>query len=79
MHDVGLGAFSHLFEHEFLPMIHKGSEWSHEQMPVDVVDHIVDVHHIEIESEAIKRVKEMILASSKGNRVIGCRCLIESK
>lgn len=30
---------------------------SHEQMSVDMVDHIVDEHHIEIESEALKRVK----------------------
>ncbi|KAL2498306.1 HD domain-containing metal-dependent phosphohydrolase family protein [Abeliophyllum distichum] len=65
LHDVGHGPFSHLFEREFLPMVHKGSEWSHEQMSVDMVDHIVDEHHIEIDSETIKRVKEMILASSK--------------
>lgn len=26
-------------------------------MSVDMVDHIVDEHHIEIESEALKRVK----------------------
>ncbi|KAL2552414.1 HD domain-containing metal-dependent phosphohydrolase family protein [Forsythia ovata] len=65
LHDVGHGPFSHLFEREFLPMVHKGSEWSHEKMSVDMVDHIVDEHHIEIDSETIKRVKEMILASSK--------------
>ncbi|KAK9272872.1 hypothetical protein L1049_003251 [Liquidambar formosana] len=63
LHDVGHGPFSHLFEREFLPKVLKGSKWSHEQMSVKMVDYIVDEHHIEIDSDAIKRVKEMILAS----------------
>ncbi|XP_028089940.1 deoxynucleoside triphosphate triphosphohydrolase SAMHD1 homolog isoform X2 [Camellia sinensis] len=65
LHDIGHGPFSHLFEREFLPQVLKGSKWSHEQMSVKMVDHIVDEHHIEIDSETIKRVKEMILASSE--------------
>ncbi|KAE9466501.1 hypothetical protein C3L33_01592, partial [Rhododendron williamsianum] len=65
LHDVGHGPFSHLFEREFLPQVLKGSEWSHEQMSVKMVDHIVDRHHIDIDSGTIKRVKEMILASSE--------------
>ncbi|XP_022884046.1 deoxynucleoside triphosphate triphosphohydrolase SAMHD1 homolog isoform X2 [Olea europaea var. sylvestris] len=65
LHDIGHGPFSHLFEHEFLPKVLNGSQWSHEQMSVDMVDHIVEEHHIEIETEMVKRVKEMILASSK--------------
>ncbi|KAK2994077.1 hypothetical protein RJ640_024341 [Escallonia rubra] len=65
LHDVGHGPFSHLFEREFLPQVLKGSKWSHEQMSVDMIDHIVDTHHIEIDPDAIKKVKEMILASSE--------------
>lgn len=64
LHDLGHGPFSHLFEREFLPMVN-GSEWSHEQMSAEMIDHIVDEHHIEIDAETTKRVKEMILASSK--------------
>ncbi|KZV45668.1 hypothetical protein F511_02328 [Dorcoceras hygrometricum] len=64
LHDLGHGPFSHLFEREFLPMVN-GSEWSHEQMSAQMIDHIVDEHHIEIDAETTKRVKEMILASSK--------------
>lgn len=64
LHDIGHGPFSHLFEREFLPRVIRGSEWSHEQMSVEMVDYIVDEHNIEIESDTIKRVKEMILASS---------------
>lgn len=65
LHDIGHGPFSHLFEREFLPRVLKGSKWSHEQMSVKLVDYIVDEHHIEIESDTIKRAKEMILASSE--------------
>lgn len=38
---------------------------SHEQMSVKMVDYIVDEHHIDIDAESMKKVKEMILASSK--------------
>ncbi|XP_062152541.1 uncharacterized protein LOC133860899 [Alnus glutinosa] len=64
LHDVGHGPFSHLFEREFLPRVLDG-HWSHEEMSVKLIDHIVDDHHIEINSEMIKKVKEMILASSE--------------
>ncbi|KAJ8566994.1 hypothetical protein K7X08_019202 [Anisodus acutangulus] len=65
LHDIGHGPLSHLFEREFLPQVRKGFDWSHEQMSVDMIDHIVDEHHIDIDSGTIKKVKEMILASSK--------------
>ncbi|XVF16434.1 hypothetical protein REPUB_Repub10bG0030200 [Reevesia pubescens] len=65
LHDVGHGPFSHVFEREFLPKVLNGSKWAHEQMSVKLIDHIVDVHHIDVESEMIKRAKEMILASSE--------------
>ncbi|GFQ01755.1 deoxynucleoside triphosphate triphosphohydrolase samhd1 [Phtheirospermum japonicum] len=65
LHDIGHGPYSHLFEREFLPKVLNASEWSHEQMSVEMVDHIVDEHHIDIDTETMKKVKEMILASSK--------------
>nr|XP_027187620.1 deoxynucleoside triphosphate triphosphohydrolase SAMHD1 homolog [Cicer arietinum] len=65
MHDVGHGPFSHLFEREFLPQVMSGSDWSHEQMSVNMVDHIVEEHRIDIDPQMLKRVKEMILASSE--------------
>ncbi|TMW93063.1 hypothetical protein EJD97_012249 [Solanum chilense] len=65
LHDIGHGPFSHLFEREFLPQVCNGLDWSHEQMSVDMIDHIVDERRIDIDSGTIKRVKEMILASSK--------------
>ncbi|KAL2335643.1 hypothetical protein Fmac_016856 [Flemingia macrophylla] len=65
LHDVGHGPFSHLFEREFLPQVVSGSHWSHEQMSVNMVDYIVDEHHIDVDPQMIKRVKEMILASSE--------------
>ncbi|XP_061988208.1 uncharacterized protein LOC133706674 [Rosa rugosa] len=67
LHDVGHGPFSHLFEREFLPRVQSGSHWSHEDMSVKMIDHIVNQHHIDIDPEMIKRVKEMILASENAN------------
>lgn len=64
LHDVGHGPFSHLFQSEFLPLVMNGTEWSHEQMSTKMVDHIVDKHHIDVDSEMMRKVKEMILASS---------------
>lgn len=64
LHDVGHGPFSHLFEREFLPRVLNGSEWSHEDMSVKMIDYIVDAHHIEIDSAILNNVKEMVLASS---------------
>lgn len=64
LHDVGHGPFSHLFQSEFLPLVMNGTEWSHEQMSTKMVDHIVDKHHLDVDSEMMRKVKEMILASS---------------
>ncbi|XP_012479402.1 uncharacterized protein LOC105794662 isoform X2 [Gossypium raimondii] len=64
LHDVGHGPFSHLFEREFLPRVLNGSEWSHEDMSVKMIDYIVDAHHIEIDAAILNNVKEMVLASS---------------
>ncbi|XP_015573733.1 deoxynucleoside triphosphate triphosphohydrolase SAMHD1 homolog isoform X2 [Ricinus communis] len=69
LHDVGHGPFSHLFEREFLPRVTNGSKWSHEQMSAKMVDCIVDEHHIDVDSEMMSRVKEMILASSEFSQI----------
>uniref|UniRef100_A0A7N0ZW44 HD domain-containing protein n=1 Tax=Kalanchoe fedtschenkoi TaxID=63787 RepID=A0A7N0ZW44_KALFE len=73
LHDVGHGPFSHMFEREFLPHVLPGSKWSHEEMSVKMVDHIVDEHHIDIESETLKKVKEMILAGSESSQLKSTR------
>ncbi|MED6200271.1 hypothetical protein PIB30_083427 [Stylosanthes scabra] len=64
LHDVGHGPFSHAFEHGFLPLVLNGATWSHEEMSVKLVDHIVDQHNIDIDPELLKKVKEMITSSS---------------
>ncbi|XP_044490220.1 deoxynucleoside triphosphate triphosphohydrolase SAMHD1 homolog isoform X2 [Mangifera indica] len=68
LHDIGHGPFSHTFEREFLPRVLNGSNWSHEDMSAKMIDYIVDEHNIEIDSESIKRVKEMIVASHTSDR-----------
>ncbi|KAL6187477.1 hypothetical protein ACLB2K_038876 [Fragaria x ananassa] len=32
LHDIGHGPFSHMFESGFLPLVHSGAKWSHEDM-----------------------------------------------
>ncbi|KAL0421358.1 UNVERIFIED_CONTAM: Deoxynucleoside triphosphate triphosphohydrolase SAMHD1 [Sesamum latifolium] len=59
LHDLGHGPFSHTFEREFLPR-------SHEEMSMKMIDHVVDEHNIDIDSESLTRVKEMIIASENG-------------
>ncbi|CAN1195232.1 Deoxynucleoside triphosphate triphosphohydrolase SAMHD1 homolog [Linum perenne] len=65
LHDVGHGPFSHFFEREFLPQVMSGVKWCHEQMSVKMIDHIVDEHNIDVDSQMMKRVKDMILATSE--------------
>ncbi|XP_057947916.1 uncharacterized protein LOC131143690 [Malania oleifera] len=65
LHDVGHGPFSHMFERGFLPQVLNGFKWSHEEMSLKMIDYIVDEHNIEIDPERLKKVKEMIIASSE--------------
>ncbi|KAF5449868.1 hypothetical protein F2P56_030270 [Juglans regia] len=67
LHDVGHGPFSHSFEREFLPRLLNDFTWRHEDMSVKMIDYIVDEHNIEIDSECLKKVKEMITASHEDN------------
>ncbi|KAL0336153.1 UNVERIFIED_CONTAM: hypothetical protein Sradi_4827200 [Sesamum radiatum] len=39
---------------------------SHEEMSLKMIDHVVDEHNIDIDSESLTRVKEMIIASENG-------------
>ncbi|CAM8973543.1 unnamed protein product [Rhodiola kirilowii] len=73
LHDLGHGPFSHIFEREFLPRVLHGSKWSHEEMSVKMVDYIVDEHHIEIDSDTLRKVKDMILAASESSQLKNTR------
>ncbi|KAK2374535.1 hypothetical protein P8452_47127 [Trifolium repens] len=64
LHDVGHGPFSHTFERGFLPLVLNGATWSHEEMSEKMIDHIVDEHNIDLDSQLLKKVKEMITSSS---------------
>ncbi|KDO82441.1 hypothetical protein CISIN_1g039727mg [Citrus sinensis] len=61
LHDVGHGPFSHMFEREFLPRVLSGSNWTHEDMSLKMIDYIVDQHYIDIDSGRLDR--EMIVTS----------------
>ncbi|AES96200.2 deoxynucleoside triphosphate triphosphohydrolase SAMHD1 homolog [Medicago truncatula] len=64
LHDVGHGPFSHTFERGFLPLVLNGPTWSHEEMSEKMIDYIVDEHNIDLDSQLLKKVKEMITSSS---------------
>jgi HD superfamily phosphohydrolase len=74
LHDIGHGPFSHVFDNEFLPRALPDVKWNHEQMSVDMVDYMVDCHHIDIDPSELKKVKQMILASSRWSN---CRVMFE--
>ncbi|KAG8366142.1 hypothetical protein BUALT_Bualt17G0045200 [Buddleja alternifolia] len=63
LHDLGHGPFSHTFEREFIPRVCGGMKWSHEEMSLKMIDYIVDEHNIDIDSESLRKVKEMIITS----------------
>ncbi|KAL2903268.1 Deoxynucleoside triphosphate triphosphohydrolase SAMHD1-like protein [Bienertia sinuspersici] len=65
LHDFGHGPFSHMFESGFLPAVLGGARWSHEDMSERLVDYVVDEHHIEMDDGMLKKVKEMIVASTE--------------
>lgn len=65
LHDVGHGPFSHLFEREFLPRVLNDCQWSHEEMSLNMIEHMVDVHNIDIERDSLNKVKEMVVASNE--------------
>ena len=59
-HDLGHGPFSHVFDREFLRR--RGiTDWEHEDMSAMMLDHILDVNHIDaLDSARVKRIKELI-------------------
>ncbi|CAK7332697.1 unnamed protein product [Dovyalis caffra] len=65
LHDVGHGPFSHTFEREFLHRTSNGLKWCHEDMSVRMIDHIVDIHNIDIDPECLKKAKDMVIASTE--------------
>ncbi|XP_015894670.2 uncharacterized protein LOC107428617 [Ziziphus jujuba] len=65
LHNVGYGPFGHLFEHEVLPKILNGNNWSCEDMTVKMIDYIVDENNIEVDPETLKKVKEMVIISNE--------------
>ncbi|KAI5074539.1 hypothetical protein GOP47_0010500 [Adiantum capillus-veneris] len=65
LHDVGHGPFSHTFEKEFLPKVAPHlPRWTHEQMSQMMVEYIVDEHNIDIDQKNLRKIKDMIVASS---------------
>jgi HD superfamily phosphohydrolase len=42
-HDLGHGPFSHAFDEVFMRGASEGKQWTHEQMSVDMLEHLLEV------------------------------------
>ena len=62
-HDIGHGPYSHVFDNEFIPSVRPGVSWSHEDMSVRLVETTVDNNNIDVDSEDIRLVQDIISAS----------------
>ncbi|XP_048051613.1 deoxynucleoside triphosphate triphosphohydrolase SAMHD1-like [Megalobrama amblycephala] len=51
-HDLGHGPFSHLFDMKFIPAVHPGLKWQHEEASVQMFEHLVKENRLQQEMEA---------------------------
>jgi len=68
-HDLGHGPFSHVWDGEFMTLRCPELNFHHEQMSLMMLDHLVDDNNIDIEKEDLQFVKDVIMASEKGQAV----------
>lgn len=65
MHDLGHGPFSHIFDSDVVPALGI-TGWSHEQASVDLLRYMTDTYSLDLESENMNKVCDMILGEGTG-------------
>ena len=65
MHDLGHGPFSHLFDSDVVPALGI-PEWSHEKASVNLLNHMVDVYHLDLTREDLNKIGDMIQGTNNG-------------
>ncbi|KAF9981881.1 SAM domain and HD [Mortierella antarctica] len=66
-HDLGHGPFSHVFDNEFIPRAIPGSTWTHEQGSEMMLEYLVDENAVDIDSEELNFIKDLIMGERRGN------------
>ena len=56
----GHGPFSHVFDHQFMPLAKPGTTWHHEEASTMMLDSLIDSNGIDIEPEAQRFLHELI-------------------
>jgi HD superfamily phosphohydrolase len=62
-HDLAHSVGGHLFDNEFIPMVTKKYDYSHESMGIKMIDYLIDDNYIDIDTNDINLVKNIILGS----------------
>lgn len=60
LHDIGHGAYSHIFDSEFIPAIYPNIDYNHEDMSIRVIDYMIDNNNIDLEKCDINYIKNYI-------------------
>ncbi|CAO3569311.1 unnamed protein product [Mortierella alpina] len=66
-HDLGHGPYSHVFDNEFIPRAIPGSTWTHEQGSEMMLEYLVDENAVDIDSEELSFIKDLIMGEQRGN------------
>lgn len=64
MHDLGHGPFSHIFDTDIVPALGI-KNWTHEQASVNLLEYMVDEFSLDLDSEDISQVGDMILGNGQ--------------
>lgn len=64
-HDLGHGPFSHIFDRDVIPALGI-TNWTHEQASVDLLDYMVDKFSLDLDTEDLTKVSNMILGTGQG-------------
>jgi HD superfamily phosphohydrolase len=65
LHDMGHGPFSHIFDHMVADKIGV-LNYKHEEQSARIVEHIVDMEYIDLDSSVVKLVQNLILGDPVG-------------
>jgi HD superfamily phosphohydrolase len=72
-HDLAHSIGGHLFDSEFIPMVTKNYNYSHEEMSNNMIDYLIDDNYIDINKNDINLIKNIILGSKTNTTKLDSR------